>query len=132
MKAALTFGGGALVVFGGLSLLSLALFLRTISAQPAGEQWLSVASLLGPALGMSAVCALSFRLGLWKLRARSIARNAFVHGVMSAAIVYVGLVVVALLGVALSQPAYFLVQVLLASLVCMLAAAAFVRSGGGA
>ena len=64
MKSLLAFGFGALTVFGSLSLLSLVMFLRQVSDETLSGQLLVVASLLGPALGISCICAASYWLGL--------------------------------------------------------------------
>src|SRR5947209_8059185 len=121
MKSVLAFGSGALTFFGGMALLSLVMFLRQIGNEAFSEQLLIVALLVGPALVMSVICAGSYWLGL-TINSRQGTRNAFVVGLLCALAVYATLVVLHLLGVELSPPAHFVAQVLLASLICLVAA----------
>jgi hypothetical protein len=129
MKSVLAFGSGALTFFGGMALLSLVMFLRQIGNEAFSEQLLIVASLVGPALVMSVICAGSYWLGL-TINSRQGTRNAFVVGLLCALAVYASLVVLHLLGVELSPPAHFVAQVLLASLICLVAAARFAAPRG--
>ena len=124
MKSVLDFGYGALTVFGGMALLSLAVFFREIGNEPVSEQLLVIASLIGPALVMSAICAASYWLGL-RVNSRHGTGNTYAIGLLCAFVVYAGLVALHVLGVDLSPPAHFVAQVLVASLVCIVAAARF-------
>jgi len=129
MKSVLAFGSGALTFFGGMALLSLVIFLRQIGNEPLSEQLLLVASLIGPALILSVVCAASYWLGLF-INSRQGTRNAYAVGLLCALAVYAGFVVLHIVGLELSPPAHFVAQVLLASLVCLVAAAKFAAPKG--
>src|SRR5690349_685088 len=84
VKYVLRFGGGALTFFGGIGILSLVIFLSQIAQLPASDQLLSAASLLGPALVTSAICAASFWLGLVRLGHRPKTGNPYLLGVLCA------------------------------------------------
>ena len=125
MKYALKFGGGALTFFGGMALLSLVIFLSDILQQPVSDQLLSFVSLFGPALVMSAICAASFWLGVVRLGRHAGTDNPYLFGILSALVIYAAFAVMALLVTQLSRPASFLTHVLIALLVCLLAASKF-------